>query len=91
LPAISADLVRRLVETRPEALALAPREPGGPWYALSARYAVAALPTLAAMLDNGEHALQRVFARLGEASAELPLLPGELDLLADWDRPEDRG
>lgn len=89
LPLISSSLVARLSEFAPPALALAPREPGGPWYALSARYAVAAMPVLDAMLAQGERALQRLYARLGNGAAELPLEQGELALLADWDRPED--
>jgi molybdopterin-guanine dinucleotide biosynthesis protein A len=91
LPAISANLIRRLAEAEPAASAVAPREPGGPWYALSARYALTALPVLDAQIAADERALQRLFARLGPSAFELPLTAAELSLLADWDRPEDLG
>jgi molybdopterin-guanine dinucleotide biosynthesis protein A len=90
LPLLSPTVVQRLATTAPRALAVAPREPGGRWYALSARYAVAALPVLDAMIENDERALQRLFARLGSDAVELELAAGELELFADWDRPEDR-
>ena len=91
LPTISANLIRRLAEAEPTASAVAPRELGGPWYALSARYAVTALPVLDAQVAADERALQRLFARLGPSASELPLTAAELALLADWDRPEDLG
>lgn len=89
LPAISAELVRRLGREAPAALAVAPRAPQGPWQALSARYAVAALPVVDELVAAGERALQRLFERLGPGAHPLTLAPGEEDLLVDWDRPED--
>jgi molybdopterin-guanine dinucleotide biosynthesis protein A len=91
LPTISANLIRRLADAEPAASAVAPREPGGPWYALSARYAVTVLPVLDAQIADGQRALQRLFAQLGPSASELALTAPELALLADWDRPEDLG
>lgn len=88
MPYVEATLIARLAHTAPEALAVAPRA-GELWNALAARYSVAALPELEATLARGERAVQRFLARLGPRAVELELLPGELETLADWDRPED--
>ena len=88
MPYLQAPLIARLASEVPDALALAPRD-GELWNSLAARYAVASLPVLEATLSRGEHAMQRFFARLGERAVALELRPGELETLADWDRPED--
>ncbi len=88
LPYLEAALIARLAHAAPEALALAPRE-GEHWNGLVARYSVAALPELEATLARGERAVQRFIQRLGARAVELELHRGELETLADWDRPED--
>jgi molybdopterin-guanine dinucleotide biosynthesis protein A len=88
MPYVRAALITRLARAAPDALAVAPRD-GELWNALAARYSVAALPELEATLARGERAVQRFLARLGSRAVELELLPGELETLADWDRPED--
>jgi molybdopterin-guanine dinucleotide biosynthesis protein A len=89
LPAIDAALLRRLAQSDPGALALAPRTEGGLWSALSARYATGALPVIETLVSEGQHSLQRIFERLGERAVELATTRDELDRLVDWDRPED--
>lgn len=89
MPALDAELLGRLAHESAGALALAPRPEGGPWSALSARYATGALPELERAIADGERAFQRLFARLGAGAAELPLTSAELERLIDWDRPED--
>jgi len=88
MPFLSAELIRRLCEHAPEAPVLAPRPPGQPWYALTARYAVGVLPVFRAMIAEGEHKLQRLFERVPGA-AVLPLSEAELGALVDWDTPAD--
>lgn len=88
MPFLSADLLRRLCELAPEAPVLAPRPPGQPWYALTARYATDVLPVLRAMVADGEHKLQRLFERVSGASV-LGLSEAELAQLVDWDSPTD--
>src|SRR5690606_16154456 len=90
MPLLGVELVRRLATVMPEALAVAPRAEGDRWHALTARYSVRALPFVRAAIDDGEHALQRLFARLGASAAALPVAPAEHAELTDWDRPEDR-
>ncbi len=88
MPFLSAELIRRLCEHAPAAPVLAPRPPGQPWYALTARYAVGVLPVFRAMIAEREHKLQRLFERVPGA-AMLPLSEAELRELVDWDTPAD--
>src|SRR5690606_41276633 len=68
MPHLSPALLRRIATTAPEALAAAPRAENGPWHALTARYSVRALSFVRAAIADGEHALQRLFVRLGEGA-----------------------
>jgi molybdopterin-guanine dinucleotide biosynthesis protein A len=88
MPFLSSDLIRRLCEVEPDAPVLAPRPPGQPWYALTARYAIGVLPVLRAMIAEREHKLQRLFDRVPGADA-LPLSESELGQLVDWDSVDD--
>jgi len=89
MPFVSAALLERLGAFRPDAAAVAPRQDGR-WQPLCARYAAA--PALAAarrVLAGEQRALFAVLDELGDGAAELPLEDAELELLRDWDRPED--
>jgi molybdopterin-guanine dinucleotide biosynthesis protein A len=88
MPFLSTGLIRKLCELEPRAPVLAPRPPGQPWYALTARYATAVLPVFRTMIAEGEHKLQRLFERVPGATA-LELSEGELTALVDWDSAED--
>jgi molybdopterin-guanine dinucleotide biosynthesis protein A len=88
LPFITSGVLTRLIHELPAALALAPREESL-WSPLTARYSVQALAAIDAAVSDGEHSLQRLFARLGSAAGELPLDETEKQSLRDWDRPED--
>jgi molybdopterin-guanine dinucleotide biosynthesis protein A len=88
LPFISSGLLVRLIHEQPDALALAPRDETL-WSPLTARYSVQALPAIEGAIRDGEHSLQRLFARLGAAAGELALDASERQSLRDWDRPED--
>jgi molybdopterin-guanine dinucleotide biosynthesis protein A len=88
MPYVGERLVQRLASEAPRASALAPYEDER-WYCLSARYAVDTLPDVDAAIAAGEHALQRLFARLGTRATRLELAATERSELKDWDRPED--
>jgi molybdenum cofactor guanylyltransferase len=88
MPFLSSDLIRKLWEVEPGAPVLAPRPPGQPWYALTARYAISVLPVFRAMIAEREHKLQRLFERIPGATV-LPLSEAELGQLVDWDSVED--
>jgi molybdopterin-guanine dinucleotide biosynthesis protein A len=87
LPFVTAELIRRLAEHAPDAGAVAPRS-DGLWQALFARYAcVPALDVARARLAEGRRSLQGVLESLD--AVDMPVSPGEGELLTDWDRPED--
>jgi molybdopterin-guanine dinucleotide biosynthesis protein A len=87
MPNVNAALLARLLSEAPTAAALAPR-PGGRWEPLCARYAPAAtLPAAQRLLASGNLALFRVLEAV--AASELELSEAELELLVDWDSPED--
>jgi molybdopterin-guanine dinucleotide biosynthesis protein A len=87
MPNVNVTLLRRLLSEAPTAAALAPR-PSGRWEPLCARYAPAAtLPVARALLVSGNLALFGVLETL--AASVLELDPAELELLVDWDSPED--
>ncbi|HVR18617.1 MAG TPA: NTP transferase domain-containing protein [Polyangiaceae bacterium] len=89
LPYVTPELLRRIAEEAPDALALAPRE-HGLFYPLTARYSVRALPAVDDAILAREHSLQKLFARLGDRAGSLSLDDAELRSLRDWDSPEDR-
>lgn len=89
LPFVDRALVEKLLRHAPNAAAVAPRV-DGVWQPLCARYAPDATLTAArAALGDGQRALWRVLARLGDRVRELPLTRGQAALLADWDAPDD--
>jgi molybdopterin-guanine dinucleotide biosynthesis protein A len=88
LPFIASGVLARLIHEQPDALALAPREETL-WSPLTARYSVHALPAIEGAIRDGEHSLQRLFARFGAAAGELTLDAAERQSLRDWDCPED--
>ena len=88
LPYVTPELVRRIAEEAPAALALAPRD-RGLYYPLTARYSVDALPAVDDAIAAREHSLQKLYARLGDGAASLSLNDAELRALRDWDSPED--
>lgn len=88
LPFVTSALVTRLAVEASTALALAPRQ-GGLFHPLTARYSVRALSAVDQAIAAREHSLQKLFARLGDAAASLPIDAAELEALRDWDSPED--
>jgi molybdopterin-guanine dinucleotide biosynthesis protein A len=88
LPYVTPELVRRLAEEAPDALALAPRD-RGLFYPLTGRYSVRALPAVDDAIVAREHSLQKLFARLGNGAESLSLDDTELHALRDWDSPAD--
>jgi molybdopterin-guanine dinucleotide biosynthesis protein A len=88
MPFVTDELLRRLAEESPDALALGPRV-SGRWEPLFARYSTRALPAIDAAIEAREHSLQALFSRLGEGARSLPILDAELGALRDWDSPED--
>lgn len=88
LPYLEARLIARLATEAPQASFLAPRS-GAFWETLVARYATAALAAVDAALGDGERALKRVVARLGERAVELRVSEQERAELRDWDEPGD--
>jgi molybdopterin-guanine dinucleotide biosynthesis protein A len=88
MPYVTAALLARLLNERPQAMLLAPRDPrSGKWQALFARYDPQVRPVLSAALADGERSFQRLFARIDVT--ELTLTGAEHDQLRDWDTPED--
>ncbi len=88
LPAVSRNLLERLVQSGSHAPVLAPRSQPGLWQPLCARYDAAALRApLAQAIARGTRSFQALFAEL--AVEELPLSEAELAELIDWDEPED--
>lgn len=72
----------------PAAVVAARRSAHAPWEPLFARYDVAAVgPVLTRALGAGVRSFQRLFCEL--AVAPLVLAPGDLDVLDDWDTPDD--
>jgi molybdopterin-guanine dinucleotide biosynthesis protein A len=88
LPFLSRSLIQRLLEAPAEVLALAARQEDF-WQPLAARYSVEILPTLEALIGQGERSFQSLFRELGPRAAKLCLAPEELAQLRDWDTPED--
>jgi molybdopterin-guanine dinucleotide biosynthesis protein A len=88
LPYVTPELLRRIADEVPSALALAPRD-GGLFYPLTARYSVRALPAVIDAVLAREHSLQKLFARLGDGAGSLSLNDAERLALRDWDSPED--
>jgi molybdopterin-guanine dinucleotide biosynthesis protein A len=87
MPFITFELLHRLATHASSAPVVAPRR-GGRWEPLFARYdAARSLEVARARLSRRDLALQGLLTQLG--ADELPLLPGEHELLEDWDRPED--
>ncbi|MEI7895267.1 MAG: NTP transferase domain-containing protein [Myxococcales bacterium] len=86
MPFLTEAIVRRLVES-PCASVLAPRRQGR-WEPLFALYDVSTvLPVALARAQSRQLSLQGLLDAVG--AAEFPLCDGELDLLHDWDKPED--
>jgi molybdenum cofactor guanylyltransferase len=88
LPYVTPELLRRIAEEAPAALALAPRDRER-FYPLTARYSVRALPAIDDAIVASEHSLQKLFGRLGGDAESLALNDDELHALRDWDSPED--
>jgi molybdopterin-guanine dinucleotide biosynthesis protein A len=88
MPYVTSELVRRLADELPEALALAPRV-NGRWEPLVARYSIEALSAIDAAIEASEHSLQKLFDRLGDRARALPVADVELRALHDWDGPDD--
>jgi molybdopterin-guanine dinucleotide biosynthesis protein A len=87
MPYISDGLLGRLVVHVSSAPAVAPKREGR-WEPLFARYdPPRAIEVARARLSRRELSLQGLLGELG--ADELPLLPGDDQLLVDWDRPED--
>jgi molybdenum cofactor guanylyltransferase len=89
LPYLGPELLQRLAREAPEADFLAPRE-GAIWHTLAARYGTRALVAVDAAIADGDRALQKVIARLGERAVALAVTEAERGELGDWDTPEDR-
>lgn len=89
MPYVSAALLRRLAQTRPEAVVLAPRDAAtGKWQPLFARYDPRSVSgVLAREIQAGARSFQAVFRAL--AVEELELSSVEAHSLRDWDTPED--
>lgn len=79
---VTPALIARLATHAPDAAAVAPRV-GGIWQPLFARYA----PERALAVARGVTAPYRVLEAL--SAVELPLSDDEIELLRDWDSPED--
>ncbi|HEV8549263.1 MAG TPA: molybdenum cofactor guanylyltransferase [Polyangiaceae bacterium] len=88
MPHLGPGLLQRLAHEAPEAEFLAARD-GGRWQTLAARYAASSLVAVEASIAAGEHALQKVVARL-EGAVALEITEAERTELGDWDTPEDR-
>ena len=87
MPFITDGLLGRLVAHVSSAPVVAPKRQGR-WEPLFARYdAPRAIEVVRARLARRELSLQGLLGELG--ADELPLLPGDDQLLVDWDRPED--
>ena len=86
MPFVSLGLIERLVRA-PDAPLVAPRLDGR-WEPFCARYdAPRVLPVAERQMATDARSLQRLFDAAG--ASELPLAPGELAELRDWDTPED--
>lgn len=87
LPFLGASLFARLLQTAPQAVAVAPSR-GGRLEPFPARYdAARALPLVEAALRDGKRSLKDVLAACSVATLELQT--NELRELDDWDTPED--
>jgi molybdopterin-guanine dinucleotide biosynthesis protein A len=90
MPYLTGAMLSQLTETAPDAVALAPREPGDPpvWSPLFARYDAPLVAKIArTKLDAGERSLRVVLESID--TRELPLSPEERRALRDWDAPSD--
>ena len=88
MPFVSLELVGKLASYASAAAAVAPRH-DGVWEPLFARYDAARVIAVAQKHAlGGERSLQRLLDEVGTEA--LPLATHELELLRDWDRPEDR-
>jgi molybdopterin-guanine dinucleotide biosynthesis protein A len=87
MPFVSRGLVERLLGAPAGPSVVAPRR-DGLWEPLCARYdAARVLPVAAARAASPDHSLQGLLDELG--AVELPLGPGDVEDLRDWDTPDD--
>ncbi|HVU05144.1 MAG TPA: molybdenum cofactor guanylyltransferase [Polyangiaceae bacterium] len=90
LPFVTAELVARLAAYAPESAAVAPRNAGGRWEPLFARYSRRCVKTAESQFASGRRSLRSVLEALGGEAVPLPVTEAEWRLLRDWDTPEDR-
>lgn len=89
MPALTLQLLDRLLRHAPDADAVAPHF-DAKWQPLFARYRPApALAAVARCLAENQLALHRVLWALGAGTVKLPLSSVEAHALRDWDEPGD--